>query len=53
MRDRPVTATTILGSALVIVTSRLGLDFTVEEGVTLVSAAALVVGWFTPRQRSS
>lgn len=51
--DRPVTAVTTFASALVVVANRAGLDLSVEEALSLVSAIAIAVGWFTPRRRAA
>ena len=49
VQARPATTTAVLASAAVVVAKKLGLELTVEEAATLVAAATLVVGWFTPR----
>lgn len=48
--SRPATTTAVLASALAIVAKRAGVDLSVEEALTLVAAATLFVGWFTPRR---
>lgn len=48
--SRPATTTATLASALVLVASRAGVDLSVEEAVTFIAAATIVVGWFSPRR---
>lgn len=50
VQTRPATTTAVLASAVVVVAKRAGLDLSVEEALTLVAAATLIVGWFTPRR---